>query len=1361
MASCGASRLKFKPPLLGALLSGPGARRTRSDSRRRRGAVTAGVSALAILAWQAASAQDIEQLNQTIQNILNLQVSTGVVDPTFGILAEIDNSTVGQANATGQANANDTATAGNITQSNQSDQSNKVVSTIAIDGDGTGDSAGIFATIDNQDIDQTNAAGQANANGGDGTAAGAAFEGDIGQSNQSDQSNKVVSTIAIDGDGTGDSAGIFATIDNQDIDQTNAAGQANANGGDGTAAGAAFEGDIGQSNQSDQSNKVVSTIAIDGDGTGDSAGLFATIDNQDIDQTNAAGQANANGGDGTAAGAAFEGDIGQSNQSDQSNKVVSTIAIDGDGTGDSAGIFATIDNQDIDQTNAAGQANANGGDGTAAGAAFEGGIGQSNQSDQSNKVVSTIAIDGDGTGDSAGIFATIDNQDIDQTNAAGQANANGGAGDFAGLANGNIAQSNESGQANTIVSTIAIDGDGTGDSAGLFATIDNQDIDQTNAAGQANANGGDGTPAGLANGNIAQSNESGQANTIVSTIAIDGDGTGDSAGLFATIDNQDIDQTNAAGQANANGGAGDFAGPANGNIAQSNESGQANTIVSTIAIDGDGTGDSAGLFATIDNQDIDQTNAAGQANANGGDGTAAGAAFEGGIGQSNQSDQSNKVVSTIAIDGDGTGDSAGIFATIDNQDIDQTNAAGQANANGGDGTSAGGASGGIGQSNQSDQSNTIASTIAIDNGGKASGGDIGMFALINNQDIDQVNAADQDNENSGDASGDITQSNQLDQSNKVISKIAIDNSGKAWGGNIGIFAQINNEDIDQVNAADQDNENGGDASGDITQSNQLDQSNKVISKIAIDNSGKAWGGNIGIFAQINNEEINQVNAAGQANLNTGNADGDVSQSNQSDQSDMVVSKIRIDNSGEAWGGDIGIYAWISGDDHGGKIVIDNSGLAVSTSGGDAIRIEGGDDNTLNLMAPAYIGGTFNFLSSTAVNITTGPSHSVLWTFPMDGIEGDHPTISGPVPYFYDPATKRFATYDPSSLAGAVNALGDMTSLLSSLVQHRVGNYRLADANGVSFYAEPTSEGEGSNRIDQAFGTTQNLSFGSGGTQQALFTGPWLSATGGIMDHDGNSGTLDQTVAQWAVAAGYDWQIGADDRFGVMGGYVDGNLDVDSRFADSYDNDASGWFLGVYGRAMTGQVFLDYALTGGWLEHSDRRFVNDNLAPLGASWAKADYDSWWISPEVAIGIEHAIGGNGWTGIPSLGLRYAAQWIDGYTESGSAANATVGARDIGLGEARIEYAARRTMARGHVTGRVGGLYRTSFGDDGVEIAIIGQTATVPFFHDDSFAGYAGIDGVYDLGARARLGFNATGYLGDNFSGVQGTVALGAEF
>jgi hypothetical protein len=462
---------------------------------------------------------------------------------------------------------------------------------------------------------------------------------------------------------------------------------------------------------------------------------------------------------------------------------------------------------------------------------------------------------------------------------------------------------------------------------------------------------------------------------------------------------------------------------------------------------------------------------------------------------------------------------------------------------------------------------------------------------------------------------------------------------------------------------------------------------------------------------------------------------------------------------------------------------DNTNSAVTNRGSviseqsDAIVMNDVVGVVLNLEAPGFIGGRINFEQPTTVNLKTGPSHSVLWDLSSGKMIGDNPaSFSGPVPWFYNDTTKQYATYDPTGLAASVNSLGDMTSLLSMVGRNGLGRVNgpsapsAPSANGfVSSYLPASPASDADRRIEQAFGDPANVTDSDNAyaadldTADMSYAAPgrfWITGFGGEMTHDGDSITLDHDITQMGVAAGYTWQQSSGLTLGVMAGYLQSDMDANSRFAPSHDIESQGWFAGLYGEQAMETFTIDFGVNGGMLSHDSSRFVNDNLAPLGVAHAKADYDSWFISPEIGIRTDIDTG-NGLIVTPSARVRYAHQSIDGFSESGSNANAKIAGRDIGMIEASAEIAVSKQLSFGTLTGRVGYVSRNSTGDEAVSITMIGINNKVGFGDTDSEAAYVGLSTDIDLSASSKLVLDANAFYSGNMQGYQGMAKLVASF
>ncbi|WP_306256887.1 autotransporter outer membrane beta-barrel domain-containing protein [Pararhizobium sp. IMCC21322] len=436
-------------------------------------------------------------------------------------------------------------------------------------------------------------------------------------------------------------------------------------------------------------------------------------------------------------------------------------------------------------------------------------------------------------------------------------------------------------------------------------------------------------------------------------------------------------------------------------------------------------------------------------------------------------------------------------------------------------------------------------------------------------------------------------------------------------------------------------------------------------------------------------------------------------------------------------------------------IINNSGRVISAkSFSFDFRVSGAGlgANTLNLFAPSFIGGEIElgtgFGTDTAVNISTGASHSILWDFSTGDLLGDDPTIDGTVPWFYNSTTKQIATFDPSILTASVEALTDRTALVSATIQRRLEAAELV-INGVQ-----------SGKPDGSGSETEAGNFDK--------SGAWVQVMASQSKNGGGAATLDRDIALGGLAVGYDANMGKATRFGVMAGYIDGSSEAASRWSKSFESDSSGFFAAGYRRKSFGQIFVDLGLSAGiGTDNETKRFVNDNLAALGESYSTDDPGtSFWISPEFAIGTQIKTMSN-WTFSPSAKLRYAAEWFGGYTETGPSAdaNATVDDRMIAIGEARLELAASRHVtfgktARALITARGGALGRASLGEDAT-ITMLGVTQDISDFYEDSFAIFAGLDASFAIGDRLNLDLSTATTHGNDMTNVQGAAALGVLF
>lgn len=435
-----------------------------------------------------------------------------------------------------------------------------------------------------------------------------------------------------------------------------------------------------------------------------------------------------------------------------------------------------------------------------------------------------------------------------------------------------------------------------------------------------------------------------------------------------------------------------------------------------------------------------------------------------------------------------------------------------------------------------------------------------------------------------------------------------------------------------------------------------------------------------------------------------------------------------------------------------SIAIDLTGGSTVTNSGKVVAVQSASivlnvsNNTLNMFAPSFIGGEIDIGTDAIVNITAGSSHSVLWDFSTGTMVGGDPTINGTVPWFYNSTTKQIATFDPSVLAASVESLTDRTALVSATIQRRLEAAELM-INGFK-RGEPGDYNTGSSTFDKS--------------------GVWLEVMASQSEYDGSTATLERDITLGGLAVGYDASINMNTRFGVMAGYIDGSSEAASRWSKSFKGNSSGFFAAGYGRKTFNQLFVDLGLSAGiGTDNETKRFVNDNLAALGESYAMGDGGvSFWISPEVAIGTQIK-GPSNWTFVPTAKLRYAAEWLDGYTETGPSAdaNATVDDRIIAIGEARLELSASRQLHFGSAihalfTARGGVLGRTSLGDDAT-ITLLGVTQGVSDFYEDNLATFAGMDINFALNELISLDLSTSATVGKDMSTLQAATNVKMSF
>lgn len=390
---------------------------------------------------------------------------------------------------------------------------------------------------------------------------------------------------------------------------------------------------------------------------------------------------------------------------------------------------------------------------------------------------------------------------------------------------------------------------------------------------------------------------------------------------------------------------------------------------------------------------------------------------------------------------------------------------------------------------------------------------------------------------------------------------------------------------------------------------------------------------------------------------------------------------------------------------------------------------------------------------TTVNIQgSGRGASSILTFgDRDGYAGLSAARVNVTDAIYVISGNSIAIVDPSSFAVASRNIVDVTHAISSLVTGRLGNEAPASSEGQAIGFAPSGN-IARDMANDAFASIPGMAYA--GQDRVLAGNPnftavdgtsvWAQGFGGRRTAPEDGPVLRSINSFFGGALGVDKAVQPKLRLGafVGGGNVQSDLDAN---AGRTVSDIG--FAGLYGRYSLNSGFVDFSLLGGGGGNVTSRKVDNNLVAGGTEYARGNYASWFVSPELAYGIMLPLG-SATTLTPTLRLRYLAAGFGGYQESGSDANLTIADRMAHYVEERSGVALTHTLAgflhgRLQLTGTAGVSALQRAGDSDVNALLLGQSlafATPGRANVTGFYAGAGFDWRHASGASL---FAATEY------------------
>jgi outer membrane autotransporter protein len=218
---------------------------------------------------------------------------------------------------------------------------------------------------------------------------------------------------------------------------------------------------------------------------------------------------------------------------------------------------------------------------------------------------------------------------------------------------------------------------------------------------------------------------------------------------------------------------------------------------------------------------------------------------------------------------------------------------------------------------------------------------------------------------------------------------------------------------------------------------------------------------------------------------------------------------------------------------------------------------------------------------------------------------------------------------------------------------------------------------------------------------------WASGFGGERKQYADGVVLPATDIAYGGALGIDRAFGPNLRLGAFAGGGASREDVELSVQSI---DSTYAFAGGYGRFDWATQYLDFSLYGGSIGNSSTRGIANNTVASGFETATASYGGWFISPQLTYGYRIPFSNNILM-TPRVSVRYVGGSLDGYSESGSEQDLSVGRRAINDLEERaeVEFSTLKQVSFGGTvksTIGVGAIGLERLGDQTIDTVLLGQ-------------------------------------------------------